>query len=248
MEKATLRLNNSILGWILVPSYQHPAPATGAYRWLSDLYGEDYEKMKSSDRAFMRGEPIEKAVAHVNDVCRQIGISVSFCGGGHTVRLWRKHPSEFVKPEKISVDLKWSCWTEDEGIWNEYAPRAWEKMLKAFTGKTGPVTIHTGPRKEIRYGSVTIEKGKASGYFCTNWDECSELADNLGTECDDAFCEMIPHSIHLMEPGIDWDFGETKARKFINLMRKINHEESELLVIDEREWKYIENCFRKTPT
>lgn len=147
-----------------------------------------------------------------------------------------------MKPEEISVDLKWSCWTEDEGIWNEYAPGVWDKMQKAFSGESGPVTINTGPRKEIRYGSVTIERGRANGYFCTNWDDCHELADTLGTECDDAFCEMIPHSIHAMEPGIDWDFS-VKARKFVNLMRRIDTEENELLSFDENEWNSIKRCF-----
>lgn len=244
MEQVTLRLNNSVLGWMFVPSYQHPQPDINS--WMDALYGEEWSKLKSSDRAFMRGEPIETVIANIKVVCKELGISVSFCGGGHTVRLWRRHPLALVKPKEISVDLKWSCWTEDEGIWNDYAPGVWETMLKAFTGETGPVTIHTGPRKELRYGSVTIEKGKASGHFCTNWDDCNELADTLGTECDDAFCEMIPHSIHLMEPGMDWEFSNLKARTFVNLMRKIDNEENELLVMDEREWKYISDCF-KTP-
>lgn len=45
---------------------------------------------------------------------------------------------------------------------------------------------------------------------------------------------------------MDWEFSNVKARKFVNLMRKIDNEESELLVMDEREWKYIADCF-KTP-
>lgn len=247
MEKATICLRNSILGWVLVPSYRH----LSSIEWLTELYGEDWSKMKPSERAFMKGEPIDKVIAHIKDVCKGMGIKVSFCGNlkaGPTIRLWRRHPLEVVKPEEISVDLKWGCWTEDEGIWNDYAPGVWDKMLKAFTGETGPVKIHTGPRKECRYGSVTIEKGKASGYFCTNWDECYELADTLETECDDAFCEMIPHSVHMMEPGMDWDFGYVKARKFVNLMRKIDNEENELLVMDKREWDCIEACFKRETT
>lgn len=251
MEKATICLRNSILGWVLVPSYRHPSPPNGVESWLTELYGEDWSKMKPSERAFMKGEPIDKVIAHIKDVCKGMGIKVSFCGNlkaGPTIRLWRRHPLEFARPEEISVDPKWGCWTEDEGIWNDYAPGVWDKMLKAFTGEAGPVKIHTGPRKECRYGSVTIEKGKASGYFCTNWDECCELADTLETECDDAFCEMIPHSVHMMEPGMDWDFGYVKARKFVNLMRKIDNEENELLVMDKREWGYIEACFKKETT
>lgn len=246
MEQATIRLNNSILGWMLFPVSEN------SIAFLNDMYvfPDGYDKAKPSERAFMKGEPIQAVIAHIKEVCKGMEIKVSFCGkrNGPTIRLWRRHPLEVRKPEEVSVDLKWSCWTTDESIWNDYAPGVWERMQKAFTGESGPVTVGTGPRKEIRYGSVTIYRGGASGYFCTNWDECEMLAETLGTTCDDAFVEMIPHSIHCMEPGMDWDFGLIKARKFINLMRKIDAQENELLVMDEREWKFIADCFRKTPT
>ena len=247
MEKATIRLNNSILGWMLVPSYQHPCPPNGAYSWLSDLYGEDYEKLKSSERAFMKGEPIEKVIAHIKDVCKGMGISVSFCGnikGGPVIRLWRRHPLVAVKPDKIEVDLKWSCWSIDEGYWKEYAPGIFDRMLKAWKGESGPVTIVTAPRKEIRYGTVTISKGEAEGHFCAEWDSIEELADTLGTECDDAFRETIPYSSFLMEPGTDWDFS-VKARSFQKLMERVDAEEDNLMEHDTREWELIKSMFEK---
>lgn len=244
MNTVTLRLNNSVLGWMLVPSYQHPSAE--AYSWLSDLYGESYEKMKPSERAFMRGEPIEKVIAHLKDVCKQIGMSVSFCGGNRTLRLWQRHPLVPVKPEEISVDLKWSCWTADESVWNEFAPGVWDRMQKAFTGESGPVTIHTGPKKEIRYGSVTIEKSAVYGYFCTNWDDCEQLACVAGTKCDDAFRMSVPYSSHMNEPGVDFDFPKFKARKFSSLMQKIDKCESELILLDERKWNEFLDCFRES--
>jgi len=237
----TILLRNSICGWMLVPSYRHPHD--GVPEVLSQLYGEDWYTMKPSDRSFMRGESIETAKAHVKDVCHGLGIKVSFCGskGGPTVRLWL--PPAIVQPEQLSVDLKWSCWTEDESIWSELAPGVFDKMQSAFSGGT-PVTIATAPRKECRYGSVTIEKGKASGYFCSEWDSVEALADTLGTVCDDAFVEMIPYSVHCMEPGLDWEFS-VKARKFSSLMRKIDNEENKLLVYNDKEWAFIDSCFRK---
>jgi hypothetical protein len=239
-----IRLTNSILGWMLVPSYQRPTAGIEAV--LSHLYGEDWLKMKSSDRAFMKGEPVEKVIEHIKSVCRDLKLSVSICGNRNlpTLRVWW-NPVVTVEPEKVTVDLKWSCWSEDRGYWDEYAPGVWDRMERAFKGEAGPVVVGTGPRKEIRYGSVLIEKGEASGWFATEWDEVHELADTLGTECDDAFCEMIPHTMELMEPGVAWDF-RVRARKFPNLMRRIDNEENELLQHDKREWESIEACFRQS--
>lgn len=238
----TLRLNNSILGWILIPVSDNSKEA------LDLLYGENYDGMKRSEQAFMKGEPIEKVIAHIKEVCQSMKVGVSFCGrkGGPTVRLWLPKPEAIAEPVKLSVDLKWSAWTNDQSIWDEYAPGVWEQMHQAWEGTSAPVVVHTGPRKEIRYGAVTISKGEASGYFYTNWDECYELANTLGVECDDAFCETIPHSIHGMEPGIDWDFS-VKARSFQKLMDRIDNEENNLLETDKREWGFIESMFTATP-
>lgn len=246
MTTATIRLTNSILGWMLVPSYRHPSPENGVESVLSLLYGEDWLNMKSSDRAFMKGEPVEKVIAHIKEVCKSLNVGVSFCGNRKlpTIRLWLPKPQEIVTPTKVSVDLKWSCWTTDESVWEEYAPGVWEQMRKAWAGETGPVEVATGPRKEIRYGLVTIYKGEAHGYFYSNWDECYELAQTLGTECNDAFCEMIPHSIHAFEPGVDWDFS-VKARSFNKLIERIDNEENNLLEADKREWESIEACFKE---
>ena len=243
--KATIRLNNSILGWMLVPSYSHPSPEGGVESILSRLYGEDWMKMKSSDRAFLKGEPVEAAMAHIKEVCKDMGIKVSFCGNLKcpVIRLWW-NPVVAVEPEKVSVDLKWACWSEDRGHWDEYAPGIFAKLEGAFKGTGGPITVVSCPRKEIRYGSVTVSKGKASGVFSTEWDSLEELADTLGTECDEAFNEMIPYSVQTMEPGMDWEFS-VKARTFASLMRKIDREESDLIARDKEEWGFIESCFRK---
>lgn len=238
--KYTIRLNNSILGWMLVPVSE------GSEAVLNQLYlDEDWTKMKPSDRAFMKDDSIEKVIAHIKEVCKDMKMGVSFCGkpANPTIHLWW-NPVVAVKPEELNVDLKWACWSADEGHWNDYAPDgAWERIKQAFLGTAGPVTINTGPRKEIRFGSVTISKGHAEGYFCTEWDGVEELADTLGTEPDDAFREMIPFTWRNMEPGHEWDF-KVKARSFQRLMERIDKEEHNLLVHDEREWKYIKDCFQ----
>lgn len=233
-----LRLNNSLLGWMLVPC------AEGYEPLLNELYADNWAKMKPSARAFCKGEPIDKVLDHLNTVFKDMGIKASYCGRWDrpTVRLWW-NPKVLVTPISISVDLKWSCWSVAREYWDEYAPNVWDQMEKAFRGEATPVTINTGPRKEIRYGSVTISKGEASGYFCTEWDDPESLADTLGTVCDEGFREMIPYSVHNMEPGMDWEFG-VKARSFAKLMERIDAEENNLLETDAREWGYIKDCFK----
>lgn len=235
----TIQLKNSILGWMLLPISQNSKSL------LSEMYCRDYESAKPSERSFMRGEPIDKAIAHIKEVCKDMKIGVSFCGkkGGPTIRLWPPPYKPVLELEKASVDLKWSCWTIDEGIWDDYAPGVWQRMHDAWQGTAAPIAVSTGPRKEIRYGYVVIRKGCASGYFCTEWDSVEELADTLKTEADDAFNEMIPYSVHNMEPGLDWEF-KVKARSFRKLMERIDKNEDDLIEHDKREWSYIEACFK----
>lgn len=88
--KATISLTNSILGWMLVPSASHPDHALSGRSILSSLYGQDWASMKSSDRAFLKDEPVEKAKAHIKKVCKDLDIRVSFCGNLKcpVIRLW----------------------------------------------------------------------------------------------------------------------------------------------------------------
>lgn len=244
--KATIRVTNSILGWMLVPSARHPEPVCGVGSILSSLYGEDWASMSSSDRAFLKDEPVEKAKAHIKKVCKDLDIRVSFCGNLKcpVIRLWW-NPVVAVKPEEVSVDLKWSCWSvAKEYCWDHYAPGVWERMEAAFKGTSGPVLVLTGPRKEIRYGSVLVSKGKAEGYFVDEWDDLHGLADTLGTKVDEAFAETIPFSSHSHEPGMDRDFS-CKARKFDKLMERIDSEEVALMGESEAEWQLIKSCFNK---
>lgn len=239
--KYVVKLNNSILGWMLVPTTEEGKPV------LALLYGvEAYDAAKRSDIAFMSGEPIAAVKAHLKDVCKGMKVGVSFCGKPHspTVNLWWKPPVVAPTPETVSVDLKWSCWSVAREYWDEYAPGVWERMERAFTGEAGPVTVRTGPRKEIRYGGITISKGHAAGWFATEWDDVETLADTLGTEYDDAFREMIPFSVRTMEPGMDWEVA-VKAKSFARLMERIDAEEDALLAEDRAEWDSIAECFPK---
>ena len=82
------------------------------------------------------------------------------------------YTSDPPEPEPFtekSVDLKWSLWSRDKGVWDERAPGVWELMHDAFFGH-GNVSIETAPRKEIRFGIVLIRKGAADVEFEAEWD------------------------------------------------------------------------------
>lgn len=65
-----------------------------------------------------------------------------------------------------NIDLKWSLWSADRGVWDYEEPGLW--------GTEG--TFYTNPRKECSYGSVTLRKdGTGCWYadvdFSTEWDD-----------------------------------------------------------------------------
>jgi hypothetical protein len=89
-----------------------------------------------------------------------------------------------LQHETVSVDLKWSLWSTHRDHWDEYAPGLWDMMEAAFNGLevSAPldpqdqgdgaiVTVNTAPRKEIRYGTVTIAYGYAEVDFWTEPDD-----------------------------------------------------------------------------
>ncbi len=61
----------------------------------------------------------------------------------------------------FEVDLKWSLWSKDPEVWQDYAPETWRHIRDGVVGgyleETGDtLVIRTAPKKEIRYGEVMI--------------------------------------------------------------------------------------------
>lgn len=229
------------LGWTIVPLNQESSQA------VATLYGEkDYKQLTEEDLCFSQ-DSIDKVKDNIKQVAKDIGMSLSFCGKPEapTMSIWWK---QAIKQsfDEVSVDLKWAIWSEDKFHWDEYAPGIWERAEAAFNGTGNPIKIISGPRKEIRFGYVAISKGQARGEFATEWDDTQSLADTLNTEHDDAFVESIPFTMMNCEPGCEWDF-KVKARKFANLMKRIDLEERNLTVHDQREWDFIKSMYSKKP-
>lgn len=65
------------------------------------------------------------------------------------------------EPLTFAVDLKWSLWSVAEEYWEEYAPEALAHLRAGFAGAFeehgDTLVLHTAPRKEIRYGTVTLD-------------------------------------------------------------------------------------------
>lgn len=229
-----IRLNNSILGYMLIPLTQ------GARETLSLLYGTDYDKMSNKEKAL--GGSLKDAIANIKDVAKSLDIKISFCGSKYnpTIRIWKKIK---VKPDEFNVDLKYSLWTDDKSIWEQFAPKVYERMKKSFAGEDKPVKIFLSPKKEIHYGFVLVSKGSCSGSFSTEWDEAEELAYLLDTECSDSFIDSLPVSTHTEGFGVGVKFN-IKARKFSNFLTKIYKQNNLLVDNDRKIWNVLEKMYK----
>lgn len=238
----TLRLRNSILGWMLLPDYDNWHPQV---RDLMDyLHGEAWENMSPKSRAFCDGQPVEAAISHLKDVCKEMNLSMSLCGNRQcpAIRIWWQKPVVDAI-EEVDVDLRWVCWSPHKTEWESASKGVWHRMHQAFVGKDRPVRINTAPKKECWYGSVIIRKGRADGWFACEWDDSNDLANTLGVACDEAFVECLPVSSKLQSIGTEREVA-LRARKFTSLMQRLYSEEVQLHVYDTKLWKYIEQQYR----
>lgn len=165
------------LGWMLLPT-----DAASSRHALAKLYNGEYDQLPTNERAFHKDQPLEEAVKLVRSVCDGLGMRMSCCGNREQphIRLWWEE--KIVVTEKFHIDLKYSLWTVDASTWNKLAPGMIEKIKTAWKGESVPIMIHTAPKKEVRYGTLTISKGRAIGHFRTEWDEPETLADTIDTK------------------------------------------------------------------
>ena len=155
------------------------------------------------------------------------------------------------EPIEISVDLKWSVWSQDAYTWKDYAPETYKHMKSGVDGgeleESGDsLLIRSSPKKEIRYGSVYIYYDAKAGScaanvsFFTEWDDAYELEDTLGKPLED-FEKMLPrHS-----EGIGCEVPRTVYAKTLRtLLKKIDAVEDELLKDDAEAWTDVEEALK----
>jgi hypothetical protein len=161
---------------------------------------------------------------------------------------------------EFDIDLKWSLWSQDEGTWEQYAPEAL-KHLRMMSDNT--LVLKTAPRKEIRFGTVTItgtaeaEAGsggelEATGRFEAHWDSVEDLMDTLDVAASEdadydeqyqCLVESLPFANMDGDPGTYVEF-EVKATTVAELLRLVDEQEAKLLAEDEQAWKELEDCYR----
>jgi hypothetical protein len=146
----------------------------------------------------------------------------------------------------VEIDLKWSLWSADIETFHERAPYV-AGLLEVMSPHQG-ITIHTAPRKEIRFGTVTVSRTsglawEAYGCFRAEWDDVSSLMDTLNVPDQDRsmFEEACPYSDG--EPGVGIEF-DVKARSLRSLLRKVDAEEARLLDEENTAWAEFEKEWR----
>jgi hypothetical protein len=94
-------------------------------------------------------------------------------------------------PQVWEIDLKWSLWSREDGIWSDRAPQVWRAMWEGIVenaiGEWGEIlTVKTAPKKEIRTGEVTFAPGtyvpgkdtvKVTVWFHTEDDEEEQFTE-----------------------------------------------------------------------
>jgi len=150
--------------------------------------------------------------------------------------------------ETREVDLKWSLWSRDKEFWEARAPGVWDTLEGLTPGSA--LEIRTAPRKEIRFGSVKIERQEvgwvARGYFESHWDDVEDLGDTLGVpvEAWEGLFETVPRTPS-GEPGVGFDF-EVQAGSLMEIMVLIDEQEATLLEEEKRAWNDFESTYSKT--
>jgi hypothetical protein len=142
-----------------------------------------------------------------------------------------------MKTTKYNIDLKWSLWSSEELL--ERYPEVYEQARLAFSAEGDPVEIHTAPRKEIRFGDVTIEDGCASVNFYFEWDEPYEQlwrVEEITGELTEPETESAKQDVCEYFSEMDWGiYKEVGAPTFEELLEKIDEVESELLELEDRQ-------------
>ena len=229
IKRATIRIEKAQNGkWLLTP-------VSGDIRILDELYGKAYDELPESEKEF-EAEHFEDAVKNVTEVAEALKLKVEQIQEQEVCLSFEIIPP----PLEYHVDLKWSLWEDaDSSIWEEYSEDEdlLPNMAAAFRGEGPAVVVYSAPRKEIRYGTVTISKGEASCQLVSLWDSppC-----HIPEDCPEEFRDEFEESIDLFfsEGEGYWEDYEdpigakveqlVKAETFPELMKGIGNLESAL--------------------
>lgn len=149
----------------------------------------------------------------------------------------------------LCVDLKWSLWVRSPEDMDEYAPGLSARLEDAFKGGVRQI-VYTAPRKEIRFGTVTVDKGKAYVDFRAVWDEPRCLLPESLSMDDLAVDRLTDWFIN--RDGFEDEDSPVGARvervveaeSFPQLMAAIDKCEDELLELEKKNGKELDEFLR----
>lgn len=161
---------------------------------------------------------------------------------------------------EIRIDLKWSLWSADVGTFEEHvSEEGLALMRQAFEGTGKPVLVRTAPDKEIRFGSVLIERGEMTYEFSCEWDDSRDLITeelDLSDELAESLAADITDWLRDMAQAVEAPFstenigafiqGSVTADDFETALHKVDEAEERLLKIEKENSAaldlYIQGC------
>lgn len=114
-------------------------------------------------------------------------------------------------PLEVTIDFKHALWSADEGYWAEYAPDTLKHLKAGIDGgelaESGDTfIIHTAPKKEIRFGKVTIDSKRGAVWveFRQEWDEGEAVTSNHSFLLPKTTAELLAEVDTVESRLIEW--------------------------------------------
>jgi hypothetical protein len=169
-------------------------------------------------------------------------------------------------PHRWNIDLKWSAWTTDESIWEDYAPKTYQMLKDGFDGDFEEhgesMEIQTDPRKEARWMLVTMTPSRSGVNVhvlaAEQWDSIEDLLSGFDMGEGDGEYELMVDTLLSHDAlGGDGEPGVILERNFVvayaedtlaYFLERVDEVESELIATSERAWQEVKAIVeRKIP-
>jgi len=170
-------------------------------------------------------------------------------------------------PIKVHIDLKWSAWSADTSVWEDYAPQTLAHIRDGIEGgvfeESGDtLEIISSPKKECRSMIVAMRPHEGdlvvSVQTATFWDDPNDLADTLGLRFNPITADWDPDEYaclveSLPFAGFSGEIGHEVQRSLVfsletvtveELLAAIDAVEDTLITEDEILWKELTEAYQ----
>lgn len=147
--------------------------------------------------------------------------------------------------QTYDVDLRWSLWSKYTEEFEGRNAEAINAAKQVFDGEYDyPVKIHTAPKKEIRFGTVTFTGQTAEVLFSFDWDEPYEQiwrVEEITGELNEQEEASVREQIEMFFSELDWSVSDdVSGSTFAELMERIDEVESNLLEQEDTQSKELD--------